>query len=581
MLRLLAVFAACLAFAMPCGSASAETPLFLRDSGTAIDLWSGVSMLADPTTRLGVEDVLLADGRFGPPQTAHSSLGMRRDAVWLKVPIELPATDDGEWMFNIDYPALDRVDLYILSGGRVIEQIVLGRELGYSQRPFASRTHAAMLKLLPGAQYELLMRAQTGGAMVLPMTLSKPSVFHARALDEQMLQGLLTGLALCLIFYSFVQWVSVGEHLFAKYVLMTTGSTLFSMLHFGIGAQYVWTDNLWVEQHAGGLSALIAACGSFLFIEEALSGPRASRWFGRVMRGGSALMGVCAVLYALDLIRTEHVAALVSVTGPLPALLGLPGAIKRTRQGDPVGASFLIAWVVYFFSTAVVIALIQGKVGVNFWTQHSFQIGATLDMLLFMRVLSLRIKAIHEAAMHATRERDAMHSLAHTDPLTGLANRRHLERALVAALPAREGEALVAVYMIDLDGFKPINDRYGHDVGDELLVAVAGRIRSCMRNSDLVARAGGDEFVIMANGLKSPEHAHELGLKLLSAFGLPFELRGNSCRVGLTVGYALAPADGNSAAELLKAADVAMYAGKTGGRNCLRRSGLNGALGVA
>jgi len=571
----------CLTLAAPCGNAHAQAPLFLRDSGTPIDLWPAVRVLADASTRMGLEDVRQADDSFRPPQTAYASLGMRHDAVWLKLPIELPATDDGEWMFNIDYPALDRVDLYVLSGGRVIEQITLGRELGYSQRPFASRTHAAMLKLMPGAQYELLMRVSTGGAMVLPMTLSKPSVFHARALDEQMLQGLLTGLALCLIFYSFVQWVSVGEHLFAKYVLMTTGSTLFSMLHFGIGAQYVWTDNLWVEQHAGGLSALIAACGSFLFIEEALSGPRSNRWFSRVMRMGSALMGVCAVLYALDLIRTEHVAALVSVMGPVPALLGLPGAISRTRKGDPVGASFLIAWAMYFVTTAVMIALIQGKIGVNFWTQHSFQIGATLDMLLFMRVLSLRIKAIHDAAMHATRERDAMHSLAHTDPLTGLANRRHLERALAAALPAREGEPLVAVYMIDLDGFKPINDRYGHDVGDELLVAVAGRIRSCMRNSDLVARAGGDEFVIMASGLKNAEHAQELGMKLLSAFGMPFELRGTSCRVGLTVGYALAPADGNSAAELLKAADVAMYAGKTGGRNCLRRSGLNNALGAA
>jgi predicted signal transduction protein with EAL and GGDEF domain len=159
-----------------------------------------------------------------------------------------------------------------------------------------------------------------------------------------------------------------------------------------------------------------------------------------------------------------------------------------------VGWSFLLAWVIYALTTAVLIGVINGLLTVNFWTLHSFQFGATIDMLVFMHVLSLGTKAVHRAAQHASQERDAMHSLAHSDPLTGLANRRSLNTQLAAALARCGPNNLVALYLLDLDGFKPVNDQHGHDVGDQLLIAVAGRLQSTMRSGDVGARrarAGG------------------------------------------------------------------------------------------
>ena len=157
------------------------------------------------------------------------------------------------------------------------------------------------------------------------------------------------------------------------------------------------------------------------------------------MKAGAAVLFATALAYAFDLLHVHQVSSVVGTLGLAPAVLGMPGAVVRARRGDPVGWYFLAAWVGYFVSTALMVGMIKGHVGVNFWTLHSFQFGATLDMLLFMRVIGLRMKAIHAAAQHATRERDTLLSLAHTDALTGLPNRRGLDATL-----AREHAALHA-----------------------------------------------------------------------------------------------------------------------------------------
>ena len=126
-----------------------------------------------------------------------------------------------------------------------------------------------------------------------------------------------------------------------------------------------------------------------------------------------------------------------------------------------------------------------------------------------------------------------------------------------------------------------MNDQHGHDVGDELLVAVAQRLRGHLRESDVVARLGGDEFVVMTHLLNQPEQAHDLGMKLLDAFRSPFALGNRQVWVGLTIGYTLAPHDGSDAMGLLRLADAAMYSGKQAGKFCLRRNTGDLALASA
>jgi len=563
------------------GKAHCAEPLVLHDSRASVELWPGVTMLSDPTLQLGLDEVQARAGDFVPPPSKGATLGVRSDAIWLRAPLLVHLTSDGRWTLDFNHPDLNRIDVYVLSAGQVTKHVVLGSLQPYSQRPLQSRSHAVALEFLPGQAYELLMRVETRAAMILPITLNKSSAMLATAVDEQMLQGVLTGLALCLLIYSLAQWTSLREPLFIFYALLITGSLMFSLHLFGIGRQYLWSNSLWFTEHAAGLSALLATCGSFLFISQALAGDRPKSRFLRAMRCGAALCVLLGLAYSLDVLSTRAIAAIVSILGLVPALMGIPGAVRKALAGDGVGTSLLLAWLIYFVTTAVMIGVINGWVPVNFWTLHSFQFGATIDMLLFMRVLGLRTHALQLEALHANRERDAMHSLAHTDPLTGLPNRRGLNMALAAALPRCSKGELLAVYMMDLDGFKPVNDQHGHDVGDELLVAVTRRLQGHVRQSDVVARLGGDEFVVMAGHLGSVQQAQELGLKLLDAFRLPFSLGSIQVHVGLTVGYAIAPDDSSDAAGLLKLADAAMYSGKQSGKFCLRRNTGDLALSSA
>lgn len=557
--------------------APGPAPLRLEDSQPSVAAWAALRMLSDPEQKLSLQEVLPLSHLFVAPTTATGTLGMQHTNVWLHLPLAVSPQGDGLWVLDIDYPVLNHIEIYLTQGQRVVKHMQQGNLEPYAQRLIQGRAHSFGLQLRPGETYDVYLRVANTGTMILPMTLNKPSAFHARALQEQMLQGLLTGLAVCLLVYSLTQWLTLRDPLYAKYAILVCGSLLFSLLHFGIGSQYVWRGNLWAEIHMGGLSALIASTGSFLFNEQALAGPDLKPWLRRLMKIGAGITAASAVLYALDAIDVFTVTAIVSTIGLTPPLLASPGAISRARRGDSVGLYFLLAWLTYFVSTFILIEVIKGRVDATFWTLHAFQIGATIDMLIFMRVLGLRTKALHAAVHHATQERDRLRSLVDTDPLTELPNSRGLHAAVESAIQLARADEMVAVYVLDLDGFKQINDQYGHDVGDELLIAVARRLKANVRGTDVISRLGGDEFVVMSCRLHSEQQAREIGEKLLKAFDDPFALAQHTCRIGLTAGYALAPQDGLNAITLLKCADAAMYEGKSAGKHCVRRSHVSAA----
>ena len=397
------------------------------------------------------------------------------------------------------------------------------------------------------------------------MSLSRLAAFHSTALGEQLMQGAFACLGVFLLLYSLAQWLHLREGLYLKYALLVLCSVTFSVHFFGIGEMYLWTDRAWPQHHLAGVTSLLASAATALFVEDVLAADL-HKWLRVALNAVAAVQIAATLAYGLNLIDIQTVALFMSTTGLAPALLGLPGALRRARRGDSVGPWFIAAWLGYFVASAVLVGVVQGRVDATFWTLHSFQIGATLDMLVFMRIAVLRSAARHLAAQQAARERDTLHSLANSDALTGLLNRRGLDDALHNALARATPEKVLVLYVVDLDGFKPVNDRYGHDVGDALLRVVGQRLRWCMRSRDTVARLGGDEFVVVAEGLADERQATELGHKLLDAFATPFALSPHTCSVTATIGFALAPRDATDPHTLLKAADVALYKGKQEGR---------------
>jgi diguanylate cyclase (GGDEF)-like protein len=166
-------------------------------------------------------------------------------------------------------------------------------------------------------------------------------------------------------------------------------------------------------------------------------------------------------------------------------------------------------------------------------------------------------------------ERDEkLHSLAYVDPLTGLPNRVAMQSLLTQQLAnSASTKTMTAILFIDLDRFKQANDTHGHAFGDRLLVQAANRIRNHVREDDVVARIGGDEFTVILPDVKTPREAGSVARKLIQSLSRRFEIDGHTIYTGASVGIAMYPDDGVGGPELLKMADTAMYRAKSAGRS--------------
>ena len=177
------------------------------------------------------------------------------------------------------------------------------------------------------------------------------------------------------------------------------------------------------------------------------------------------------------------------------------------------------------------------------------------------------VAIVRDVSFRQAQERQIWQQ-ANYDPLTNLPNRRLLQDRLNQAILSDKRTGMKsAVMFLDLDHFKAVNDRFGHRAGDLLLVEAAGRIRDCIRESDTVARQGGDEFVILLIDIEDTRTIAPIAQKIIDALKKPFQLGDHQARVGASIGIALYPDDGQEQEHLLNASDQAMYAAKESGNS--------------
>jgi diguanylate cyclase (GGDEF)-like protein/PAS domain S-box-containing protein len=200
-----------------------------------------------------------------------------------------------------------------------------------------------------------------------------------------------------------------------------------------------------------------------------------------------------------------------------------------------------------------------------------------------LRTCRLSMRTVAEAPLSGgyrgtvsdiTEEVEARARIEHLslhDALTGLPNRNRMQEFLDGKLKARPTkDKPLLMLSLDLDRFKKVNDSFGHEVGDQVLNEVSRRLRLCLRDGDLVARMGGDEFILIVSGIFAQEEVERLCERLIASIERPFEIDNHSIFIGTSIGIAMAPADACVADELLRYADIALYEAKGGGRNTWR-----------
>ncbi len=571
--------------------------------------------LEDPSHGLTIEEVAgPAAARFQParPRTGDINFGYSSSAYWLALPLRLPPGELEHWMLEIAYSSLDRVELYLPRAGGGFDRQVSGDLLPFRERPYTHRHLVFPLELKPGTEQVLYLRVESAGNLTIPATLWQPDALNRNDQHNYSLLSVYYGMLLGLLLYNLLLFLALRDTVFLYYVAFVAAMAVGMASHNGFGSQFLWPD--WPAWGNVALPSGMSAVGFFgaLFTRAFLD---TRRQFPQL---DFAIL-VMAVLFLLSALSPavasyRFAAMLTSVIGLGFSAAAVGIALYCHLKGHPAARYFLLAWTLLLAGVATLALRNFGWLPTTVLTTYSMQIGSALEVLLLSFALADRINALRREKERATREaldaqqemvktlvrseqelesrvtertgelaqanallrekeRELQH-LAHHDHLTGLANRLLLDDRIEHAIArARRGGVGVGLLLVDIDGFKTVNDAHGHDAGDELLIAIAGRLNDCVRGTDTIARLGGDEFIVVLEDLHDSAAAAVVADKIVAAVAQPVELATGPARVSVSVGVAFFPEHANDRARLLKRADAAMYAAKTAGRNGWRMAG--------
>jgi diguanylate cyclase (GGDEF)-like protein len=252
---------------------------------------------------------------------------------------------------------------------------------------------------------------------------------------------------------------------------------------------------------------------------------------------------------------------------------GMPAPSSAHDQGADFALRRQLGWAAPAFAASAALAAVAGAAFRDRATVFSgLAVIAAVTMLpLLFRGLAKQILVRLEAATterevflaelaSAHKTKEALHGLAYHDDLTGLPNRSLLyDRLGVAITHAKRRQSHLAVLFLDLDGFKSVNDSLGHGFGDRVLVELAVRVQDSVRAGDTVARFGGDEFIVLLDGVTGAQDAAYVAANVLDAVQAPYRLDGHEVSIAASVGVGVYPIDGTSPVELVGSADTAMY----------------------
>lgn len=546
-----------------------------------------------------------AEQAFEPPQVGSVSgtnFGLTRDEIWLRLHFSTPSDLPQRWLLEVAHASLDRVDLYLSANNQAYQHQYSGDLIPFSQRPFQHRNHVFDVSLQPASHYTLYLRVVSEGTLSAPVTLWQPDTLWQQDQLSYSLLSAYYGLLVALLVYNLFLFLSLRDPLYLTYVAFISTLAVGQAGLAGFSGQFLWPDNAYLTNLSptGGVS--LAGFFGALFVQGFLgSTPRRLRlgWLMPLISGGYALVFLTALFWSYYLAAVA--VNLLSLVFVLAALL--MGAVSLYHR-QPGARYFVLAWVALLTGVLVISLHNLGVLPSNFLTSNALLIGSALEMLLLALALADRIngiqKARDEAQAQAIRLRQEMvealeekerylemrvaertealeqanqelqknHQLmehqAHHDALTGLANRKRLNQSFKKVQQQADLQnTAFTVVVADLDKFKQINDTWGHQAGDEVLMTLAQRLQACMTPDGTLARVGGDEFVILLPDTQNHQAAENFCQQIFDKVLQPVLLsQGTTINPGISLGYAIYPIDATDMDQLLNLADQAMYQNK-------------------
>jgi diguanylate cyclase (GGDEF)-like protein len=562
---------------MFCGFAvhAASPAMPLPGERDALAIGPHVETLEDPGGRLTLPEVA-ARSDFVPLGRNVANFGYSYSAHWLRfvLPRDSASLLAPMLALEIRFPSIDSIELYVpYRTAQGIEYRVqrAGDGAPWDTREVKHRNFVFRVPLTGLADAPAYLRVQSESVVTVPAYLWRPEALIAADRNVQFGYGLFYGLVIALFLYNLMLLLALRDRLYLWYVLYVASFGISLATFDGFGFQYLWPESVWWANHALGTGLCATLLFGAQFARSFLGVVSFSVFADRFLVGVMAL-AAAGVFFASTglLVPYGVIMRILSVVACATAGIVLYVSVRAMLAGYRPARFFLLAWSALLVFIALGALRNFALAPTHFVTVNGLHIGLALDILLLSFALADRINTLKRATANAqaeVREREhvveQLRHMAQHDPLTGLPNRISMQQRLALAIEfAKRNRKKLAVMLVDLDDFKRINDGRGHTVGDHVLAAIAGRLRSSVRGSDTVARYGGDEFVVLAGELDRAQDAGHIAEKIADMVSVPIAVDGAVETVGCSIGISLYPDDAEVAEVLIERADRAMYAAK-------------------
>jgi diguanylate cyclase (GGDEF)-like protein len=499
-----------------------------------------------------------AAGEFRPSQQAVPRFGIGSPPHWLYLPLHNPTARPLKRTLQLGEAWIDRVDVYLLQGDHLLQQLHAGD--GQPRLLQATPGMGYLLELqLPPGRSELYVQVYTADPLILPIQLLSDSALQQARTANNYSYGALYGFLLALLAYNLMLYAGLKDRNNLNYSIYLGGFILLNLSYTGHAGAWLWPDSLFLKRYANPfLMTAIAWLGLHFarhFLALDTHAPRLSR---AVKHGVSLALLLQLLCASLGL----HAQALwvafssVLIYSLLMVLLGL----VSLRRGQVAARYFLAATLFGMLGTALTDLSVWGVIPFTTLTYRAVDIGILLEATLLALALAYQMR------QHQLARRKA-ENLARVDPLTGLLNRRaFLEQGNALWGQTMRHEQPLSLVMLDLDYFKNINDEHGHDMGDNSLIATAQLLTQQCRTGDILARWGGEEFLLLLPQT-SLQDALLLAERLRQSIAaLAFkDVHG---KIALSASFGVIAREQQAQLEqLINAADERLYCAKQSGRN--------------
>ncbi|WP_394337696.1 diguanylate cyclase domain-containing protein [Ectopseudomonas oleovorans] len=597
----------------------AAAPFTLTPSSSGLALNGNIELLEDTRGEINADNLDSAEiqARF-QPANGRASVGQSLTPWWIKLTLQRDADAPEQWALEVGSVTQLDLQLYLPDGQGGWHVRQSGERVAFAEsRDHPYRRMLFKLPTLDEQPLTLYLRVFDPAGNSFPMRIWQIDDLTQLATHENLGLGTIYGVILALLLYNLFILISLRDKAYFWYVLTTAFALVFIISMTGHGAQYLWPNGAvppWLDRVTLPSLWGLFACR---FTQTLLQTRVYVRWAHHLL---SMACGIYIIAIVLNLFGERYLAAwaiaLLSLTS-IPAALG--SALIRWRQGFFPAQLYLYGYGLVLGSVGILLLRTTGVLQPAEWNAYVFPLAVAAESILFSFALAYRIQILKQeravalqqadrektarlaqlqasadelqaavtartAELAATndqlreRERELRHAAFH-DLLTELPNRRYLvERCESALAHAQRHNESVALMLIDLDHFKPINDRFGHAAGDLMLQVIAKRLREHVRAGDAVARLGGDEFAALICGSDAESQAREIAARLLAELSEPVHYGAERLRVTISIGVALYPSHANNFTGLYKIADQALYRVKELGRSGARVHGDDGEL---